>query len=337
MGLENKCFKSNPKLRHNLWTVYEDNPEITIMTFSQGDFEIPTKEANKFIQIRSYCTGFNTIDEIAEKSNLSSKEVKSLIDPLIDVNVLHLPFKPLQELTDEQITSTLLDATRIWGEQLADTSISREIFLGRTSKNVLLGWLLETYHYVKDFPEALLVASNWVNNEKLKSVITKYAHQEKGHEEFIAKCLIKAGLSREEIEESIPLVSTRSINFLLKEIFALEPITALLVASIIEASEFDEESASDVAKNVALKHNLPEDLFDSFLHHINVDNDFGHQRLFIENLEFIKEIDRNKLHDIVNKIHDIKHAFDLQKLEIKDYYEKAGNYFPRQKVDFFAI
>lgn len=336
MVLENKDFKEHPKFRHNLWASYEDNPEITIMTFSQGDFEVPTDEANRFLKIRSHCTGFNTIKDIATKSSLSVEEVKSLVDPLIKADVLHLPFKPLHQVSDVQVINTLMDAARIWGEQLADTSISKEIFLGRTSREILLGWLLETYHYVKDFPNTLCLAASYAQGE-LKTILTEYANQERGHEEFIVKCLVKAGLSREEIEGSIPLVSTRNISLLLNEIFALEPATVLIVASIIEASEFDGKSATKIAENIALKHGLPSDLFDSFLHHIEIDDNLGHQKLLTENIELIKQIDKNNLHNIVNKIHDIKHAFDLQKLEIMDYYEKDGNYFPRQKVDFFAI
>lgn len=34
---------------------------------------------------------------------------------------------------------------------------------------------------------------------------------------------------------------------------------------------------------------------------------------------------------------DIKHAFNLQAIEIKDYYSGIGNYLPRQKVDYFGV
>lgn len=336
MTLQNTDYKIMPKFRHNLWTSYEDNPAITILSFSQGEYEVPTSAANKFIKIRSYCTGYNDVADIAEKSRLSVAEVLSIIQPLIDIDMLHRSFKSCHELSHEIVLATLMDAARIWGEQLADTSISREIFLGKTSKNVLLGWLLETYHYVKEFPQALDIAASAASGE-LKTVLEQYAKQERGHEEFIAKCLVKAGLSHKEIAESIPLVSTRLINLLLKEIFGLEPLSALVIASIVEASEFDDDNASFVAREIAMKHQLPVDLFDTFLQHIAIDDKFGHQKLFNKHKNLFMHIDKSTLHDIVNKTHDIKHAFDVQKLEIKEYYDKLGNYFPRQRVDFFAI
>lgn len=334
--LETRDFNQYPKFRHNLWTSYYDNPSVMILTVSHGDYEVSVQEANEFIKMRPHCTGFNTKSDIANKSGLKTEEVNKILTSLKDAEILHLPFVDLDKVSDQQIQDTLLAATRIWGEQLAETSISRDIFLGRTSKQVILGWLLETYHYVKDFPNTLEVAL-YASEGKLSEILNNYMLQERGHEKFIAECLIKGGLTKEEIEESIPLISTRTISFLLKELFQFEPISVLLVASIIEADEFSEEDSYEVTKKIALDNSFPEDIFAPFLKHVEIDNQMGHQKLLENNIEILKLIDKNKLHQIVNMLHDLKHAFDLQKLEIYEYYDKSGNYFPRQKVDFFAI
>ncbi|TAK74622.1 MAG: hypothetical protein EPO11_06625 [Gammaproteobacteria bacterium] len=336
MELTEKDFKVFPKFRHNLWTSYEDVPDMTCLTVSHGVYEVPTEEASKFLKIRSFCTGYNNIVGIAEKSKIPIDEIQSIVDSLIEIDALHLPFKPLEILTKQEIIYTLDAATKIWSEQLYDTHISRDIFLGKTSKNVVIGWLLETYHYVKSFPDALEIASNHAGG-KLKEILIEYTKQEKGHEWFILQSLLKAGLSKQEIENSIPLISTRTIDFLFKELFSLEPCAVLLVARIIEAEDFDVNSANEVAKILYEIHGFPIDMLKSFFDHVEVDSKLGHHQLLENNLKLLEEINPCRLHDIVNKLHDIKHAFDLQKLEIKDYYDKIGNYLPRQYVDFFAI
>lgn len=334
--LENINFRTYPKFRHNLWTNYEDDPDVTYLAFSHGVFEIPTGEAAKFLKIRSFCTGFNSLDDIAKKSMTPVNEIQSMIDSLVKIDMLHLPFQPVDNLPKKQIREVLKSAAKIWSEQLADTHISRDIFLGKTTKNVVLGWLLETYHYVKSFTCALKIAAEHADGT-LKELLVEYARQEKGHESFIMQSLIKAGLKREEVEESVPLISTRTIDFLLKELFILEPCAVLLVASIIEAEDFDSCAADEVARTLHEAHNFPIDTFDSFFQHVQIDSNLGHHRLLQDNIKFLDDINPSNLHDIVNKIHDIKHAFDLQNLEINDYYGKIGNYFPRQRVDFFAI
>lgn len=44
-----------------------------------------------------------------------------------------------------------------------------------------------------------------------------------------------------------------------------------------------------------------------------------------------------ELHATVNRLHDIKHAFDSRKLDIEDYHGGEGNDFPRRAVDSFAV
>lgn len=336
MALQDKDFNVYPKFRHNLWTNYEDNKDVTILTVSDADFEVPKDEADKFMQIRSFCTGFNTIEDIANKTSLTISTINELIDPLIQADILHKPFKNIHEISVENLVLTLKAAARIWGDQLAETSISRDVFLGKTSKKVLLGWLLETYHYIKAFPCCINEAIE-ASDGALRDLLITYRDQEVGHEEFIVQSLIKSGFTREEIEESIPLISTRTIILLFKEVFRYEPYSVLIVANIIESDAFDAGSASSEVLKLVKLHQLPHDMFDSFLKHILIDDQLGHQKLLDNNIELMTYFDKSKLHDVVNMIHDIKHAFDLQKLEIKDYYDKVGNYIPRQKVDFFAI
>lgn len=84
-------------------------------------------------------------------------------------------------------------------------------------------------------------------------------------------------------------------------------------------------------------HHFPIDMLYPFFEHVKIDSHLGHSRLLEDNVKFLDDINVNNLHIIINKLHDIKHAFDLQKIEIENYYGKVGNYLPRQFVDFFAI
>jgi hypothetical protein len=336
MSLEDKDFILYPKFRHNLWTNYEENPEVTILTVSNGDFEVPKNDSDRFMKIRTHCTGFNTVVTIAKRSGMAQSEVEELITPLIDAEILHLPFMNVEKISIENIIDTLKAAAKIWGEQLAETSITHDIFSGRATKPILSGWLLETYHYVKAYPSCLKAAVE-CSAEPLRHVVAEYMNQERGHEEFILLSLLKCGFTRDEVEESIPLVSTRTIIMLLKEVFEFEPLSVLIVASIIEAEGFDSRSVDILVKHLTVKHELPDDTFAPFFKHVSIDDQLGHQKLFENHVDLFGRINKLKLHDLVNMIHDIKHAFDLQKLEINDYYGKSGNYIPRQKVDFFAI
>jgi len=336
MLIDKSDFNKYPKFRHNLWTSYESSPETTYLIMSNSAFEVPTEEANLFLKIRSFCTGHNTIEDISIKSAIPLNKILSMINSMKEIDAFHLPYSPLDTISKNQQQNTLISATNLWAEQLEDTHISHEIFSGKTSKNVVIGWLLETYHYVKTFPEALEIAAKNASSG-LKDLLTSYAKQEKGHEKFILESLMRAGITRLEVESSIPLISTRTIDFLLKELFTIEPCSVLLVAGIIEADDYNEHSALEIAKMLNKTHQFPIDMLEPFFEHVKIDFKYGHHKLLENNLAYLQEIKSENLNDVVNKLHDIKHAFDVQRLEIFDYYNKVGNYLPRQYVDFFAI
>jgi len=64
----------------------------------------------------------------------------------------------------------------------------------------------------------------------------------------------------------------------------------------------------------------------------------GHSKLLEDNLELFSVAEPGALDRIVDKMHDLKHAFELQSSEIKSYYGNlSGMYFPRQPMTFSAL
>lgn len=123
----------------------------------------------------------------------------------------------------------------------------------------------------------------------------------------------------------------------MEDLFIKYPITVFLLSRIIEADEFSEENAEFVRSKIKEHFNLDRNSLDKLMLHAKVDFDLGHSNLIYKNKSLITLEDKNDAHFILNRIHDIKHAFDLQKIEIIEYYNHTGNYIPRQKVDFFGV
>ena len=334
--LKKRDFTVFPKFRHNLWLRPEESPEITYLTVSNCVYEIPSEQADQFLAVRTHCTGYNDIEEISKRSGIPAIEIKKILAPFQEANVTHPVIGNTAKLSEDEVTQTLTTLANLFGEHLAETTIAHDILESKLKKEVVLGWLVETYHYIKFFPQTLCVAVKHAKGE-MKKVIAEYARQEKGHESFILKALEACGLKKEEIEQSTPLVSTRTIQFILEDLFRYEPTSVFIVASIVEAMEYDERSKTKFARTMKKNYQLPISMWDSFFDHIKLDNQLEHQHLMEKHIDYIKKINKKKLNEMVNKLHDLKHAFDLQKLEIKNHYGNPGSYVPRQYVNFFSI
>ncbi|MDO6708359.1 hypothetical protein [Photobacterium sp. 1_MG-2023] len=329
-------YIDNPKFIHNLWTHFEDNPDVYLLRTSKGYFEVDKNDSELFLKFRGLCTGHNSQSEISDKTGIPLDKISDIIKSLEEIECLRIE-SDINLITDDIIYDKMKTACEMWAEQLEDSHLFNDVIHGNHDINILKGLLLETYHYIKDFPDCIKAARDNTSNNRLKEKLDIYYNQEKGHEVFILSCLEKLGLSSEEVTTSIPLVSTQSLLNLIKDLFVKYPYSVALVARVIEADEYNEDIAIEIRN--ALENNLKIDrnCLDGLIEHMAIDYSLGHSNLIDEHHEFIKVSNIEDAHIILNRIHDIKHSFDIQKLEILDYYGHTGNYIPRQRVDFFGV
>lgn len=325
-----------PRLRENLWHVDPEAQRALLIT-PESAFEVELPEAQKFLRMRSFCTGHHSVEEIARLSGLPVEEVRATLQALDEARVLCAPPPPGGLIPPEEARQALLRVCHIWSQELRRSYVGNELALGGLPRTVLLGWLMEMYHYVRDFPEALSHAARGASG-RLKEVLTRYEAQERGHEIFLLRTLMNLGLTREEIERSTPLVSTRLVGLLMRELFEFEPSSVLVVAALVEAQEFDEAQILAFQERVGALYGVAPEALGPFFEHQRVDVQMGHAELLEQHLELVELRELKRLDRLVNGLHDLKHAFDLQGLEIKDYYGALnGKYFPRQPMGFLAF
>lgn len=326
-----KNYQTSPKFVHNLWTTNEDGEHY--LRFTGGLYEVEQGDAQDFYKIRGYCTGHNTIADIAKKTNVPVQRIEEMVTSLSDIGMLRNEKKP----HNEDILEKTIQACEMWAEQVEETHLFNKFLYGDTHRNVLTGFFIETWHYIKAFPDIINVAIKSTDNPELQSVLMTYKLQETGHESFILETLIKLGIKQEEVENAIPLVSTLNLINMMKALFITHPSTVFLIAKVIESHDFDEAEVKNAIQDINSHYDLQPGTLEPFFKHSQIDYELGHSRLLDDHLHLVTLANMEETSFILNALHDIKHAIDLQCLEIEEYYSKEGNYIPRQRVDYFGI
>ncbi|MEF8701338.1 MAG: iron-containing redox enzyme family protein [Candidatus Accumulibacter sp. UW20] len=327
-----------PKLKENVWHIDPQQQSALLIT-SCNRFQVPTAAALEFLRMRSYCTGWHSLDNIADRSGLALADVKALLASLAPAGIVYGSANDAvdEPLSTGHVREVLVRACGIWSDELRLSYIGNEFAEGSLPKSALIGWLIEMYHYIRDFPDAIEHAAAHASGP-LKEVLCRYAREERGHEGFVLQTLVNLGMSSAEVTTSIPLLSTRLVGFLMRELFELEPSSALMVAAVIEAQEFDEAQVSRFKARLHEHYGVDVRAFDPYFRHQEIDVSLGHAALLARHLNLIEIDDAALLDQVVNKIHDLKHAFDLQGIEIKAYFTALnGKYLPRQPVTFASI
>ncbi len=328
---------THPRLRENVWHI-DPSAEQALLITSEDNYEVPTEEALNFLKMRSYCNGHHSLEQIAERSGMSVEKVRDVIQSLDQIQVVRGAEEEDGQVDVTVVREKFKKICDIWAGELQAGYIGNDFVRGELPKEALIGWLLEMYHYISDFPYAIQHAADHAEEGELKKVLTRYANEEMNHDVFVLRTLEKLGVSEAEARASTPMLSTRMIGFTMRELYEIEPSTVLMVAAMLEAQEFNEAAIGHFKQKLSDFYGIDPAAFKPYFDHQEIDVGLGHAELLNDNLALIEVTDLKKLNVITNKLHDIKHAFDLQGVEIRQYYQSLdGKYIPRQPVDFAAI
>jgi thiaminase len=332
--MENIDSKTYPKFRENIWRFSADSEKAYLITSDEA-FEVGADDVKTFLKIRSHCTGHNSIADISEKSGVDAEKVESIIDSLSEIGITYPSVQP--DDSNEVVNKKFMNLCEIWAEELKINFIGNKLMEGKLPKEALIGWLIEMYHYISDFPAAIDVAVDHAEGE-LKTLLIKYANEERHHNVYVLRTLKNLGIKEEEVKSSTPMLSTRLVAFIMRDLFQLCPSSVLLMAALVEANEVEEDKLDIFNEKMKEHYNTPDKAFKPYFDHQDIDAKLGHVNLLKDNLHLL-QFDSKETRDlVVNKLHDLKHAFDLMGLEIEDYYkEMTGKYFPRQPIYFGAI
>jgi hypothetical protein len=88
---------------------------------------------------------------------------------------------------------------------------------------------------------------------------------------------------------------------------------------------------------IAEAYDINVQAFAPAIRHLRADIAAGHASLLDIALADVKAIESERLHRIVNMLHDLKHAYDQLHDGILQYYSDISNYIPRLQVDYFSL
>jgi hypothetical protein len=107
--------------------------------------------------------------------------------------------------------------------------------------------------------------------------------------------------------------------------------------TLFEAVPEDYEAARASFEAMAETNGVAAHLVAPVVEHLAGDIAAGHTNLLRGVLAQTEYVDAPLVHDVVNRMHDLKHAFDQYHDGILQYYSDISNYIPRVRVDYFSL
>ena len=327
---------SRPRLRH--CTIVAD-PEQSYITLVVGrkHFRLDQLQGDRseLFSVKSYFDGRHTIREISRATGIDECDIIDVATAFEAAGLLQQR-SGLEEIPVDDFIRSIEDTSIMWRRQIGLHRLFAGLEASSFRREVFIGLLLETYHYVRLLaPTLLRVTQSW-QNSLFRTTILNYALEEQNHYQACLSVLNSIDRLHGYVESSHPTIATLSLIRNFESVGMRSALSLVCCLQLIEARQFEADDAEDHLLRIARVYDL-EKVVEPFVAHMRADLGLTHATLLTAALQETSVIADAAAHEAVNDMHDIKHCFDEFYDGIIKYYDDISNYIPRPRVDYFAL
>lgn len=324
-----------PRLRH--CTLIEDaSSGITTLVVGRDHFSLECQgDRKKFLELKSWFDGRHSISEIAVKTGLPVQDVFGVVDTFISSGLLQQR-EAEGRIAVADFTRRVEESSLMWRRQIGLHQLFGGLAEGLYRQEVLLGLLIEAYHYVRLLPRVLAAVAPQMEDSSFRRIVAEYALEEMDHHLEYRKSLLQVDRIARHLETAHPTVGTLSLIRNFESVGRRSELSLVCCLQLIEARRSEMDAAEQDLRKIAGKYGY-EHLIEPFVSHMRADVDLAHAGILDSALGQTEWVAANDAHVAVNDMHDIKHAFDAFHDSIVQYYGDISNYIPRPTVDYFAL
>lgn len=326
-----------PRLRHCTF-VERNNSDSLLMIVGTEYYELGQEigDRQKFYEIKRYFDGRHTISEISNITDVPEEDITSIVSTFVENDLMRKEEK-VDFISAQKFIDQIKESSQMWKKQIGYHQLFSRMYYKDVPKEVFVGYILENYHYVKSASKHISTAINHCNDPKYLDILNEYFVEEYDHTKLILQALENLGFSKEEVENSHPIIGTMSLINMMSDIARQDTLAYLTCTSLFEARKEEYESSKASLEKICENYGYTFEDIDPFIEHLRGDVEADHNSLLEEALEPHELIPANRAHFIVNCMHDLKHSYDQHHDQIIQYYSDPQNYIPRLKVDYFSL
>ena len=301
-------------------------------------FDLDPGEGNGHTLLRAkrYFDGRHNLHEASAALGVSPDELQDLSDQFAQLGF----FREEPDVTEIRVPELLRSfdaANRSWIAQVGYHELFQRLESQTAPREVFLGLLIETYHYVRSASRHIGTALSACRNPRWSHLLAEYLAEEHDHAPLVLRTLEQLGVPQKAVLGSHPAPGTLALINMLSEIARSSTLSYFVAMSFVEARAEDAARGISSVQAVAQSYGFPAGGVESFLSHLLADVEAGHTNILEKALEGMTTVPRSEADAAANHLHDLKHGFDLFHDQILSYYSKPTNYLPRLPVDFNAL
>jgi thiaminase len=285
--------------------------------------------------------GASTVEELSANLGLSPAEVCVHLEVLADDELVldasaAYEANSAGEFLDAYFRECRFRAREIFAQPFWDTLMS-----GRASRELVLGWGVEFYHYVEGANEHMAAGvAQCRRDPELRRWMAEHYAEEHDHSEIFLHGLVSCGLDAEQVRAALPLPSTRALINYLTELASSDTMAYAGTFGVMQAAgeKTTREGINQLYDRLSDLYPFAVGLFDAIRKHALIDVDLEHQTLVLERACARSPlVEPSVVRGVVRAIADTVEHFTLFFEGINDYYSAPDVIVPRRPVDIRTL
>jgi pyrroloquinoline quinone (PQQ) biosynthesis protein C len=332
--------ESRPLLSTHLTTLTSSTLDLTVVADDTA-YSFRDRSAVVLSQVWPYLDGKREMAAISLDCGIPWDEISAVLAPLTQDGWAIDDRAVYEAEAAEQFFEAYRDLCEFWKKDIFTRPFWTELASGQAPRNVVLGWLIEFYHYIEAANEHMPASvAQCRTDETIQLWLARHYAEEYDHSQMFLDGLVEAGLDRDRLRDALPLASTRALINYIKEVASSDTVAYAAMHGIFQAPGSTESwrAVERFFEFLLAHYDFGGPVLRAFRQHASLDAELGHDDLVFRRIcERAGTFPRDRIQSILNCTRGLVDHFVLFFDGIHDFYSDPDAPLPRRRLDIRAL
>ncbi len=281
-----------------------------------------------------------SVAKIASHGGVDLKELRAILSLLAEESVAIDLNAPLAAETSEDFLEAYFKECQFLTHALFAQPFWQQILAGDASQDLVMGWGIETLHYVRAANEHMAISvAQCRESVRWRYLLAEHYLEEFDHDDIFLQGILDSGFRRRAVNAAPPLASTRALINFFTELASVDTLGYLGVFGVMQAArdETTGERINALYDDLSAKYPFARPMFDAFRKHALIDVELDHQGIVLEDVCQESTLSGAERERVMRAARDTYEHFVLFFEGIHDFYRREGICVPRRRADIHSL
>jgi hypothetical protein len=288
-----------------------------------GDtYQITGADPAVALRFLSSCNGTLSTADICEKHSIPTDIAGAIVESCREIELLYLNLPPLADVAADVFLNILRRRYAVWNTELFSQLLWRFLLSGKAKPDLVNGWLLESYHFIRGASARLAYATSLSHDDRVTPYFLDHHLEEYDHYNFFEDSLRRQNVN---FAGAVPLPSTEAIINFARMAARRGPLHYMACSGLLESSGSDTMRAVEFYRTIAAYHDEEGSGFtEPLLAHVLLDQEYQHGSICARVLGNFGRIETRLANDILDTAERFKDTIVYWFKDVYRTYTSSG-------------